>query len=121
MAAISVGSSCTEPLLKRARAHGGNPDTGRVGAAEHDEVGAAEDDESITVAIASVEEQQDADMDAKGPRAELFDHGVARDHALIEWLRARQTQARCGILLQQICEWKTRTAEPCEIWPTRKE
>ena len=25
---------------------------------------------------------------------------------MIEWLRARQSQPRCGALLQQICEWK---------------
>ena len=46
------------------------------------------------------------DEDAIGLRAELFEHGVAGDRALIEWLRVRQSQGRCGALLQQICEWK---------------
>ena len=50
-----------------ARAHGGSPDTGLVGAAEHDE--------STTAAAATVQEQSDAGADANGPRAELFEHG----------------------------------------------
>ena len=33
---------------------------------------------------------------------------TSRDRVLIEWLRARQSQPRCGFLLQQICEWKTK-------------
>ena len=94
----SVSSRSTEPPSKRARAHGENPDTGRAGAAEHDE--------STTAAAATVQDQPDADADAIGPRAELFEHGAAGDRALIEWLRARQSQPRCGVLLQQICEWK---------------
>ena len=54
----SVGSRSTEPPPKRARAHGENPNTGRVGAAEHDE--------STTAAAAIVQEQPDADTDAQG-------------------------------------------------------
>ena len=37
MNATSGGSRSTEPPLKRARAHGGNPDAGAVGVAEQDE------------------------------------------------------------------------------------
>ena len=40
-------------------------------------------------------------------RDSLFEHGAAGDRALIEWLRARQSQSRCGILLQQICEMES--------------
>ena len=59
-----------------------------------------------SVQAATVQEQPDADTAANSPRAELFEHGAAGDRALIEWLRARQSQPRRGILLQQICEWK---------------
>ena len=37
--------------------------------------------------------------------AELFSDDTGSDGALIEWLRARETQPRCGVLLQQIREW----------------
>ena len=53
----------------------------------------------------AAQEEPDRETRATALGAELFPHDSASDHALIEWLQARKTQPRCGMLLQQICEW----------------
>ena len=104
------GGRSTEPPVKKARAREDNPDTESIGAAEHGE--------RMAVAAAIAQEQPDRDTGAQGPPGELVHHGAANDHALIQWLRARQTQPRCGTLFAA----DLRMDGPgCEPWPKHNE
>ena len=92
----NAGGKSTEPPAKKPRTLEEHPGREDTGAAEHvDRMG---------VAAATAQEEPDREMGANAVPAELFRDGTASDQALIEWLRARETQPRCGIFLQQICE-----------------
>ena len=93
----NAGGKSREPPAKKPRMLEENAGTEEIGATEHVV--------RMAVAAATAQEEPDRETGATALGAELFPHDSTSDHALIEWLRARETQPRCGILLQQICEW----------------
>ena len=86
-----------EPPAKKPRARTEN--------ATKEELGAAEHVLGMAVPSAPAQEEPGGETGAAARGTELFSLDATSDQALLTWLRAHETQPRCGTLLQQIREW----------------
>ena len=92
-----------QPALAPRKADGDSREPpSKTGSAD---TGAAEHVLGVAGASATAQEEPGRETGAAGLGAELFSLSTPSDQALLEWLRAREAEPRCGALLQQIREW----------------
>ena len=86
-----------QPALAPRKADGDSREPpSKTGSAD---TGAAEHVLGVAGASATAQEEPGRETGAAGLGAELFSLNTPSDQALLEWLRARETQPRCGALL----------------------
>ena len=92
-----------QPALAPRKADGDSREPpSKTGSAD---TGAAEHVLGVAGASATAQEEPGRETGAAGLGPELFSLNTPSDQALLEWLRAREAEPRCGALLQQIREW----------------